>query len=217
MMVLPNTNELQQDKDQEVLVETGMATAPRIAGNCIPLWKWKSSYLLYLLLALSYLLIITLFGLVFSKASKISAEVSQLQEQNKDLFPCGSRTREWEYFDGQCYFFSVDLSTWHTASAHCEDKDAHLVVIHDEAEQNFIQSRTRNEKYWIGLNDLAGEGEWIWTDGTEYRNSFKKWKKGEPNDHSNKEDCAQIYEAGEWNDMPCNTKCFYVCQKPLPS
>ncbi|KAJ6652988.1 hypothetical protein lerEdw1_010257 [Lerista edwardsae] len=214
MMVLLDANKLQQDQD--VLVENGMVTAPRTAGSYFPWWKW-TSYMPYLLLALAFLLIIILFGLVFSKDSKISAEVNQLRDQSKDLFPCGARTREWEYFDGWCYYFSVEMATWHTASAHCEDKNAHLVVIHDEAEQNFIQSQTRNGIYWIGLNDLAGEGKWTWVDGTEYKNSFKKWKKGEPNDMGNEEDCARIQYAGEWNDETCNTGSLYVCEKPLPS
>ncbi|XP_066473187.1 hepatic lectin-like [Tiliqua scincoides] len=218
MMVLPNTNELQQDKDQEILVETRMATASRTAGSYIPLWKWKwkSSYLPYLLLALSYLLIITLFGLVFSKASEVSAKVSQLREQRKDLFPCGSRTREWEYFDDRCYYFSVEKATWHTARSQCQDKDSHLVVIHDEAKQNFLQTLSRNGCFWIGLSDTETEGKWVWLDGSDYRKGYKHWSRGEPNDHDNNEDCAHLAANGEWNDLQCTYACNYICERPLP-
>uniref|UniRef100_A0A8D0KKJ2 C-type lectin domain-containing protein n=1 Tax=Salvator merianae TaxID=96440 RepID=A0A8D0KKJ2_SALMN len=134
------------------------------------------------------------------------------------VFPCGSRSREWEYFDGRCYFFSIQRTNWLKAKAKCQSWNSQLVVIQDAAKQNFIQSRTRNEHYWIGLTDMDNEGEWRWIDGTNYLNGFTNWHKGEPNDSEGKEDCVQMHNDGEWNDLPCNNENnFYICEKPLPS
>ncbi|XP_042308484.1 hepatic lectin-like isoform X2 [Sceloporus undulatus] len=192
--------EQQVSTDQEHLEETGTTMAPRTRDSLISWWKLKPHCLVYLLLALSYLLIIILFGIVIS-----------------NVFPCGSRSREWEYFHGGCYFFSVQDATWHTAKDHCEEKNSTLVVIHDLPKQNFLQSRTRGHRHWIGLTDENNEGQWRWIDGTSYRTSFKNWKTGEPNNYDRGEDCALMDGPGIWNDMSCNSKAFYVCEKPLPS
>ncbi|XP_063150072.1 hepatic lectin-like [Candoia aspera] len=212
-MIPTNDCEL-EFKDQEYLTETGTHIPARTIDKYITRWKWTSSSVVYVLLALSYLLIIILFGLV---ASQGRSKLQQQGQGSKDMYPCGARSREWEYFDGGCYFFSYQQLIWHTAKGHCEEQHSELVVITNQYEQNFLQSRTRGERYWIGLSDDNVEGQWRWVDNTDYRTSFKNWKKGEPNDHGGGEDCAQIHEAGEWNDVPCNLKSFYVCKKPLPS
>ncbi|XP_044287549.1 hepatic lectin-like isoform X3 [Varanus komodoensis] len=153
--------------------------------------------------------------------SRLPSQVTKLHNQlqrNMDFYPCGSRSREWEYFDGRCYYFGIEAVPWHTAKSHCEERNSKLVVIQDEPEQNFIQSQTKGERYWIGLSDVNVEGEWKWIDDTDYRTSYKNWKSGEPNDHGDHgEDCAQVSSAGQWNDLRCNTASFYVCEKPLPS
>ncbi|XP_028576820.2 hepatic lectin-like [Podarcis muralis] len=219
-MVLVGVYEQEEDGDRVYLAETEEAKGPRTADRFFLRWKWSSSFLVYGLLALAYLLIIILLGLLLSNESKFSSEAKKLHKQlemSKELFPCGSRSREWEYFDGRCYYFSLRKATWHTAKSLCAERNSSLVVIHDEAKQNFLESRTKNERYWIGLTDINEEGQWRWIDGISYLNNYKKWRQGEPNDHETKEDCAQIHEAGEWNDVPCNFQSFYACEKPLPS
>ncbi|XP_026529573.1 hepatic lectin-like isoform X1 [Notechis scutatus] len=208
--MIPTNDYEQQVKDQEYLTETRTHMPARIIDRYIPQWKWTSS-MTYVLLAISYLLIIILFGLVASQGS------SKWQQHLESLYPCGAKSREWKYFDGACYFFSIQEVIWHTAENDCEEKNSKLVVITNQYEQNFLQSQTRNERNWIGLSDHNAEGQWRWVDGTDYRTSFKNWQEGEPNDHSSNEDCAELFKSGKWNDVSCNTKKFYVCKKPLSS
>ncbi|XP_061477684.1 hepatic lectin-like [Rhineura floridana] len=219
-MVVLGTSEQQQDAGEPHLAEKGTAMAQRTINRSFPQWKRRPSFLVYLLLALVYLLIIVLFGLLLSNGSRLSSETSKLHEQletSKELFPCGSRSREWQYFDGGCYYFSVQIQPWHIAKSHCEELNSSLVVVNDEAEQNFLQSRTKNKPYWIGLSDSDVEGEWKWIDGTTYRNSYKKWGNGEPNNYDHRENCAMIHDSGDWNDMACFITSFYACEKPLRS
>ena len=42
---------------------------------------------------------------------------------------------------------------------------AHLVVINDPAEQEWLLGLFRNPLYWIGLSDSEKEGEWVWENG----------------------------------------------------
>nr|XP_060616915.1 hepatic lectin-like isoform X1 [Anolis sagrei ordinatus] len=207
----------QENTDQESSEGTWAAMEPRIRDRHKPGGKWKSSFLL---LALSYLLITILFAVVLSNGTRLSSEVNRLHEQvsvNEILFPCGSRNREWDYFHFKCYFFSTQKVLWHMARIHCEGKNSTLVVVNDEAEQNFLLSHTKGERYWIGLHDLKDEGQWQWVDGTNYRTNFKKWKIGQPSDYERNEDCAEISVIGEWNDENCERQNFYVCERPLPS
>ncbi|KAK4805932.1 hypothetical protein QYF61_021496 [Mycteria americana] len=133
------------------------------------------------------------------------------------VFPCGPKSREWEYFDGKCYYFSLTRMSWYKAKAQCEEMRSQLAVINSYAKQNFVMFRTRNERFWIGLTDQNSEGEWEWIDGTDYKSTFTFWKEGEPNNSENREDCAHVWFSGEWNDVYCTYECYYICEKPPPN
>ncbi|PKK18320.1 hepatic lectin, transcript variant X1 [Columba livia] len=187
--------------------------------------KLRSFLTVYLLLALSFLLIITLFAVSLSRVSAVSSKLNEVQPERRHnfssrdslLFPCGPGSREWEYFDGKCYYFSLARTSWHKAKAHCEEMHSQLAVINSYAKQNFVMFRTRNERFWIGLTDENSEGEWEWIDGTDYKTTFTFWKEGEPNNSGNNEDCAHVWVSGKWNDVYCTYECYYVCEKPLPN
>ncbi|XP_039206337.1 hepatic lectin-like [Crotalus tigris] len=188
--------------------------------NLIP----RSYFPIYALLGISYLLILIGYVVAFSKVSTISSEFNKMRldfsknphGQDFHLFPCGADTRQWEYFSGKCYYFSLKSVPWHEAKADCERRQSRLVIIDSLAKQNFIETRTRNERFWIGLHDQQREGEWKWEDGSNYINGFKNWKAGEPNTYLGRdEDCAQVWINGEWNDFICTSDSHYVCEKPL--
>ncbi|XP_020634888.3 hepatic lectin [Pogona vitticeps] len=177
----------------------------------------------YVLLAISLLLSTVFLIVAVSKAVALSSEWAELNVElpkkmeghDFDLFPCGPNTREWEYFNGKCYFFSLEKTSWTEARLQCERRAAQLVMIETMAEQNFLQTYTKNERYWIGLTDMSMEGHWEWLDGRNGITGFTYWKQGEPNDDYRGEDCAHLWVYGEWNDVYCTYPCFYVCEKPL--
>ncbi|KAM4643769.1 hepatic lectin-like [Amazona ochrocephala] len=186
--------------------------------------KLKSFVTIYLLLALSFLLTFTLFAVSLSRVSAINSKLQEVppgQSHNVSsrdflLFPCGPGSREWEYFGGKCYYFSLTRTSWHKAKARCEEMHSQLAVIDSYAKQSFVMFRTRNERFWIGLTDENSEGEWEWVDGTDYKTTFTFWKEGEPNNSGNNEDCAHLWVSGEWNDVYCTYECYYICEKLVP-
>ncbi|TRZ06845.1 hypothetical protein HGM15179_020262, partial [Zosterops borbonicus] len=132
----------------------------------------------YLSLALSSLFLLLLSALALARVSSISSQVQQqhleLNFSNWDsfLFPCGADSRDWEYFSGNCYYFSLERLSWPRARERCRERRAHLAVVGSYSEQRFLMSRTRNERFWIGLTDQNSEGTWEWVDGSDYGSAF---------------------------------------------
>lgn len=71
------------------------------------------------------------------------------------------------------------------------------------------------EMFWIGLNDRAREGKFVWSDGSRY--NYSLWSKGEPNNYRKKEDCVVINytknNEGRWNDWNCAAKEKFICSR----
>ena len=59
----------------------------------------------------------------------------------------------------------VHCENWDDAQAKAIAEDAHLVSINDAAEQQWLVSIFSTAPCWIGLTDVAKEGEWGWTSG----------------------------------------------------
>lgn len=74
----------------------------------------------------------------------------------------------------------------------CEDREdaqiqaaleeAHLVTITSEAEQIWLEAVFRLGPYWIGLTDVAKEGEWQWETGEPF--AYTNWKVDDEDDWS---------------------------------
>ncbi len=59
----------------------------------------------------------------------------------------------------------VHCESWDDAQAQAIAEGAHLIAINDAAEQQWPVSIFGTAPYWIGLTDVAKEGEWGWTSG----------------------------------------------------
>jgi len=106
---------------------------------------------------------------------------------------------------------------WISAETEAVAAGGHLVAINDGPEQTFLESTflkglNRIRPFWIGLNDAASEGNFVWSSGEPV--TYTNWTEGEPNDFSPGEDYAVLnwhysdrsgaYPAalGQWNDVP---------------
>jgi len=104
----------------------------------------------------------------------------------------------------------LDVSNWSLAEATAVSLGGHLATVDDAAENTWIETSFGNwgglsRTLWIGLNDVALEGTFVWADGTPV--GYTNWNAGEPNnstgnDPVNGEDHVMIYgTGGTWNDL----------------
>ncbi|MBZ5710212.1 CotH kinase family protein [Nannocystis pusilla] len=102
------------------------------------------------------------------------------------------------------------------AEADCVAQGGHLLAIPSQEIQDWAVAEAfavAGSDWWIGLNDIDAEDDFVWTDGTPL--GFTAWNEGEPN-NVGEEDCVNLptWSAGLWNDLVCDTPLPYICQTP---
>jgi PKD repeat protein len=89
----------------------------------------------------------------------------------------------------------------------------HLATIRSAEENAWITTNVRSKAggdMWIGANDIADEGAWVWVEndvqfwegtasGSVVGGNYVNWNGGEPNASG---DGGQMYEGGTWDDTP---------------
>ena len=100
-----------------------------------------------------------------------------------------------------------------------------LVVINNKEDNDFIRDEViEGQDAWIGFYRDSRYVSWKWVDGKT--NSYLNWDSSQPNNHkdyyySKDQNCVTMFgrthygAMGKWNDLGCNEKEFYVCQKKL--
>ena len=102
----------------------------------------------------------------------------------------------------------------------CVEAGGFLAEIKSEKDQNEINATLSSNdstlSYWIGLSDLAVEGQWVWQHSYSPLGNYTNWISGEPNG-AEKEDCVlQLNDGGAWgwHDVTCEAyeKVHALCQ-----
>ncbi|WP_438017805.1 C-type lectin domain-containing protein [Sorangium sp. So ce315] len=129
---------------------------------------------------------------------------------------CGSTTCDMQTHNGHDYLFCDGQESWTDARATCASQGMSLVTLDDAEEEawvNRLASAHSTQKWWIGLNDRASEGTFVWDGGGAV--SYTNWYAGEPNNAGGDEDCAQLnrfYPEPGWNDEPCSLHLRFICE-----
>ncbi len=76
----------------------------------------------------------------------------------------------------------IDCEDRADAQAQAAVEEAHLVTITSEAEQIWLEAVFGHGPYWIGLTDVAKEGEWQWETGEPV--IYTNWKEDDEDDWS---------------------------------
>ena len=131
-------------------------------------------------------------------------------------------------------YINNTVLTWFEAKWYCfSNYGTSLASIHSISDlRDVLVARNASHFYgdaitWIGLNDIAIESQWEWTDGSSTNNSLKilnnSWDTGEPNNFvSIGEDCVCIFgrdshNPDSLNDFACNhteNAQILVCNTP---
>ena len=99
-------------------------------------------------------------------------------------------------------------SSWSAAESRAVQLGGHLVTVNDQAEQDFLVANLHTyggvvRDIWTGFNDVAVEGQWVWSSGETP--GYTLWDVGEPNNAGGVEDYCNLRKnnaLGLWNDLP---------------
>ena len=89
----------------------------------------------------------------------------------------------------------------------CNGFHGWLVTVNNEDENIFFND-TFGTNFWIGYNDRAAEGQYVWVHDTG--STYTNWALGEPN-NAGGQDCALFSVDGKWTDEDCTDIHEYVC------
>ena len=103
------------------------------------------------------------------------------------------------------HYLLLDATDWTGAEAQANAWGGNLVAVGDQAEMDFIHDNLSvfegtSRRLWLGLNDIAVEGVFEWSNGEPV--VYTDWNAGEPNNAGN-EDMTHTLEASPylWNDI----------------
>ncbi|XP_040178034.1 killer cell lectin-like receptor subfamily B member 1B allele B [Rana temporaria] len=108
-----------------------------------------------------------------------------------------------------CYNISSggEYRTWDESREVCEEMGAHLLVIEDREQEEFIRRSSKGPSYqvfWIGLY-RDGDG-WRWVDGRHYDTGLFQLSESSGN-------CTWLEAGAGYNKDHCQTKHNWICQK----
>ena len=85
----------------------------------------------------------------------------------------------------------IECEDWYDAHHKATLNGAHLISINDATEHKWIQEIYGSGFFWIGLNDLDKEGEWMWDGGEAV--TYEAWEKNELFSDGNLTDAEKDY------------------------
>ncbi|XP_057213072.1 asialoglycoprotein receptor-like 1 [Triplophysa rosa] len=200
----------------------------------------RKMYIICGVLALYMLILTVAVGIKLSQVSQEVADVtlslktidSSIKEASNplqfeiplispELIVQGPCEENWVFFKDSCYFQSTIMQSWQSAENNCIRKNAHLVVVNNLEELDFLSSIVKLQvSYWIGLVEKE-QGQWSWVDGTDFKATKHYWDEGQPDNWDvrvNGEDCGQLHariradKRRLWNDADCTLACPYICE-----
>lgn len=116
--------------------------------------------------------------------------------------------------DNKVYLLVKEEKRYSEAEVYCQTRGGHLAMPKDEganmAIAGYITEAGLNRVY-IGVHDLHQEGVFTYADLSPM-STFSKWRKGEPNNAYDDEDCVEMLASGEWTDVACHPTMYFVCE-----
>ena len=117
----------------------------------------------------------------------------------------------WIGHGGHCYLEYTEEEDWCDAQSYCRSHGGYLVSIETESENNFIEGTFPDGSYWIGGNDLAVEGVYVWDSGNAL--TFANWNVYQPDSYTGDEDCLWANSDWRWHDRKCHRPFKSICEK----
>ena len=100
------------------------------------------------------------------------------------------------------YYVSNSASNWSTANQSAISNGGHLADISSSGENSFLASKISTYS-WIGYNDVAIEGTFVWSSGSQ--STYTNWRSNEPSNSGGNEDHTILWPNQEWSDWNGST------------
>ena len=164
-------------------------------------------------------------SLLRDQINSLSQEVQTLKNEsrkNRLLIAGGSK---WLHVPPNFYIYQLTPGTqsWQKSQEFCQNWGGDLAVYGVKSLENrkkLIRNLPIKDLFWIGANDIASEGNWVWVNGERANSSELHWWGSEPNNIGN-EDCIRVIEdftnsnAGLAYDVPCGYSHQGLCEKQI--
>jgi hypothetical protein len=121
------------------------------------------------------------------------------------------------------YYQLTDPLSWLDAEAQAVLWGGHLVTLNSWEEESWIKETFgADQHFWIGFNDIAEEGDWVWSSGMPV--VYTNWAAFEPNDFEGEDAAVMNWEGpgceppclgDTWNDLDINGQLRGVVEKSL--
>ncbi|XP_030826483.1 C-type lectin domain family 2 member B-like [Camarhynchus parvulus] len=106
----------------------------------------------------------------------------------------------WVGFNGVCYYFSWDHSTWEQGQERCSELGASLAIAKDEEAMDLLFRLCGNGDFWLGL---AQDGRACTGDGSSYSSRF---------DVLGNSQCVYLADGKRFSEN-CSSERPYLCSK----
>lgn len=124
------------------------------------------------------------------------------------------------------HVFCVEALSWAEARSWCRDQGLDLMVVDDLDEDRAAHDQARllrARAWWMGLEDRAAEGTYVWVDGrTAWEDgtarTFTNFAGGRPSERP-PDDCVQTDASasdGIWIEARCDDPAPFVCEARRP-
>jgi hypothetical protein len=114
--------------------------------------------------------------------------------------------------DGAEYALCLDELSWDGARSRCQERGQELASIHGDEVWEFLSfgflDLSGTWESWIGLNDTAEPGTWVWTDGSPL--DYDRWSMDAPAPEDFGFHCVMNTLEGWWN-QPCEEPRRFIC------
>ncbi|XP_066411049.1 collectin-12-like isoform X2 [Molothrus aeneus] len=112
----------------------------------------------------------------------------------------------WVGYNGACYYFSRDYSTWEQGQERCSELGASLAIAKDEEAMDLLFRLCGNVDFWLGLRR---RGERLhWGDGSSYSSRVPVLGNSQ---------CVYLADRNRFRSDNCSNERPYLCSKaPAP-
>ena len=141
----------------------------------------------------------------------IQLESSTTETGDQLEFTTSSQTSRWKFYP--------DKKTWLAAQQFCERLGGTLPSLVSLSQLEELAAIPGSQKVispfitgeiWLGARDQQQEGNWTWTDGTQW--SFSAWRSGEPNNLGPGGENCLVMSERRWLDVSCDSLYMFFCQ-----